>query len=204
MNPNWIIPTVGATGFYDLRSPFDTKILSNERYTCQAVRKLSDYLADNATPLESIYLEAGLTEQDYDDDLAQDMLILSLQAQTGHWVYVPTSYLITQPIVNGIPYRAVMVGVSLPPLPADKDLSNLLTAIAELTLETLGVSPVIKVVETSRVVLVNTLTHETTQLQRDALIGTGLTDRSRYMSTLTRLQQALQKIEQLELYIETN
>lgn len=198
-----IIPTIGSSGFFELRAPFDTKILQGERYTCQAVRKLSDYLANNETPLDDVYKDAGLTEADYDADLLLDMYILSLQADTGHWVYVPASYLVKLPIVNGIPYRSMMIGVSLPALPADKDLSNVLTSIENLVMETLGVASATKVVETSKVVLIDRSTHDLTQSQRDANTTSRLTDRSKYTSTLTQLQAALLKIEQLESYIES-
>lgn len=199
-----IIPTVGSSGYFDLRSPFDTKILSGERYTCQAVRRISDYLANNETPLETIYIDAGLTEVEYEVDLKKDMYIVSLQAGTGHWVYVPASYINTLPIVNGIPYRTLMIGVALPAMPADKDFSNIQTAISNLVTDTLGVTPNIKLVETSKTLLLDSAKHDILQSQRNAIISNSGTDRAKHVSAVMTLAQALDKISVLEAYIEQN
>lgn len=197
-----ILPTIGSSGFFSLRAPFDTVILPNERYTCQAVRKLSDYLANNEKPKEDIYLANSVTEDIYEEDLKANASIVSLQAGTGHWVYVPARFVIQYPVVNGIPYRTMMIGVSLPALPADKDLSFLRASIENLVRDTLGVDSATRVVETSKVVLVDKAKHDLTQSQRDAIAAGVTTDRSRYMDTLTKLNQALQKIQILESYIE--
>lgn len=197
-----ILPTIGSSGFFSLRAPFDTVILPNERYTCQAVRKLSDYLANNEKPKEDIYLANSVTEDIYEEDLKANASIVSLQAGTGHWVYVPARFVIQYPVVNGIPYRTMMIGISLPALPADKDLSFLRASIENLVRDTLGVDSATRVVETSKVVLVDKAKHDLTQSQRDAIAAGVTTDRSRYMDTLTKLNQALQKIQILESYIE--
>lgn len=199
-----ILPTIGSSGYFKLSTPFDTVILTNERYTCQAIRRLSEYLANNENPLEDIYRANGLSDNDYNDDLKENSYIVSLQATTGHWVYVPAKYITQLPVVNGIPYRSMMIGVALPAMPADRDLSHVRTDIENLIMDSLGVQAVTKVVETSKVLLVTKEKHDITQATRDAAASGRLTDRSRYMTTLIQLNQALQKIEILEAYIEQN
>lgn len=199
-----VIPSVGSSGYFELRAPFDSKMLSNELYTCQAVRKLSDYLANNEDPFTDIYQAAGLTQSVFDAELTKDVFIVSLQAETGHWVYVPATYLVKLPVVNGIPYRTMMIGVSLPALPADKDLSHLETAIRNLVMDTIGVDSVTKVVETSRVSLVDRATHTVKQAQRDALIVSANTDSGRARIANAKLTQALLKISHLEAHIIAN
>lgn len=199
-----VIPAVGSSGYFQLRTPFDSLILNKERYTCQAVRKLSEYLANNETPLDDIYVANGLTPAQYEEDLQNDVYIVSLQAANGHWVYAPATYVTQFPSVNGIPYRSVMIGVALPPLPADKDLSHVRTAIENLIADVLGVTCQTKVVETSKVVLVDTDKHTQTEAQRTALAAGSGTDRSRYMQQLAINNGLRQKITLLESYIEDN
>jgi hypothetical protein len=201
---NMILPTVGSSGYFELRTPFDQVILPNERYTCQAIRKLSDYLANNEDPKVEIYDANTISEAEYDQDVQDDMYIVSLQGETGQWVYVPARYVVKYPIVNGIPYRSMMVGVSLPPLPADKDLSYLSTDITNLIKDSLGVDVQIDLMETSMVILVDKARHDLEQAQRDALANGRTTDRSRYVSTQAQLDEALFKIQQLEGYIVAN
>lgn len=199
-----ILPTIGSSGYFELRAPYDQAVLPDERYTCQAVRKLSDYLANNEDPKTDIYDANGIDEAEYDLDVEADMYIVSLQGETGQWVYVPARYLVKYPIVNGIPYRSMMIGVSLPPLPADRDLSFLTTDMGNLVRDTLGVDVQIDLMETSMVILVSKDRHDLEQAQRDLVTTGRLTDRARYISTQTQLDQALLKIQQLEAYIMAN
>lgn len=197
-----IIPTIGSSGYFILRAPFDSLILNGERYTCKAVRKISDYLVNNETPLADIYVANGLTEVQYDEDLKNDVSIVSLQASTGHWVYVPATYITQLPVVNGIAYRSLMLGVSLPPMPADKNLTHVETAVKNVITDLLGVAAGTKFVETSKVVLIDSAKHKTTQAARDAIIAGNTTDRSRLNQALTTIDQLVQKIAVLEQYIE--
>lgn len=197
------LPTVGASGYYELRSPLNTLVTLGERYTCQAIRRLSDYLANNEDAKTDIYVKVGI-EASYDQDLNDNVYIVSLQSDKGHWLYVPASYIVSYPLTNGIPYRALMIGVSLPSIPADRDLSFLETDIANLVSDVLGVVPIMRQVETSRVVLVTKTKHDLLQAERNALSAGRVTDRARYMKTQQDLDTALAKIAALEQYIKNH
>jgi hypothetical protein len=199
-----VIPTVGSTGYFELRSPYNTKVIVNERQTCQAIRRISDYIANNEDVKQLVYIDNGLTQADYDLATSTNMYIASLQSDRGHWVYVPVDYIVKFPITNGIPYRNITIGVALPPIPATRDISNLETDITNLIIDSLGVSPVIKQVQTSRVILVSKDKHDIQQASRDATASGRVTDRSRYMSLVQDHQLALNKITELETYIQNN
>lgn len=199
-----ILPVIGSSGYFELRQPLDQLIVPNERYTCKAIRRLSEYLANNEVPKDDIYTANGLTDSDYISDIAVDMDIVSLQADNGHWLYIPAKYIAKYPIANGIPYRTIMIGISLPSIPVEKDLSNIKTDIENIITDTLGVIPVIKTVETSRVVLVSKETHDITTAERTMLSEGRVTDRSRYMSLVSDHEIALNKIAELESYIKNN
>lgn len=199
-----VIPTVGSTGYFELRAPFDTKIIVNERHTCQAIRRISDYVANNEDVKQIAYIDNGLTAQDYDTAADANMYIASLQSDRGHWIYVPVDYIVKFPITNGIPYRNITLGVALPPIPVERNLSNIETDIINLIQDTLGVTPIIKQVQTSRVILVAKDKHDLQQSARDAVANGRVTDRSRYMSLVQDHQAALNKITELELYIKNN
>lgn len=198
-----ILPTIGSAGYYELRTPLNTLITVGERYTCQAIRRISDYLANNEDVKTDVYTKLAIVA-DYDLDLENDAHIVSLQSDKGHWLYVPASYIVGYPLVNGIPYRTVMIGISLPSMPADRDLTFLETDLANVVSDSLGVIPVIRQVETSRVVLVSSEAHEQTQMDRTMLSANRVTDRTRFMTTQQELTTALAKIAELELYIKNN
>lgn len=197
-----ILPTIGSSGYFELRAPFDTIVVVNERYTCQAIRRISDYLANNEDVKADIYDKYQLPEAEFFDDSQKNMYIVSLQSEKGHWLYVPARYIVKYPEVNGIPYRTMMIGVSLPPMVADRDYSFVMTDIQNLVTDSLGVTPTVKLVETSRVLLVSKEKHDIEQANRTAIINGNVTDRSRYISTQIALDRALTKIQELEAYIK--
>lgn len=200
----YIIPTIGSSGYYNLLPPFDTKVASHEKYTCKSIRKISDYIANNEDVKQSVYLDNGLTDNDYDTAAQSDMSVVSLQSGLGHWVYVPVNYISTFPITNGVPYRSITIACALPALPVDRSLTHITTDIQNVIKDGLGVDTVIKLVETSRVTLVEKTKHDVTEASRAAVMNGKVTDRSRYISTLALLETANAKIAALEQYIKDN
>jgi hypothetical protein len=201
---NIILPTIGSSGYFKLKTPLSTLVIENEVYTCRAIRTLNDYLANNEDPLTDIYVNYSLGEPDYKLDLAVNMSIVSLQSDSSHWLYIPAKYIESYPLTNGIPYRSVMIGISLPSLPVDRDIAYVQTDLTNLIKDRLGVEPVIKQVETSRPVLVSKEIHDQLVAERALVSKVGETDSSRYQKLLVDFNTAIQKISMLEKYITDN
>lgn len=201
---NYVVPTVGSSGFFELREPFNSKIDKNVRYTCQAVRRLSAFIADNEDVKKSIYDENKIAEDVYMEDLANDTQVASLQGETGQWLHVPIRFIIAYPNTNGIKYRTMAFSVGLPAMPVDKDMSAVHTAIANVVKELLGVNCVVENVETSKVTLVSSEKHNAKQIERAMVTGIPTTDRGLYMRTLRQLEDANGQIAALEAFIIAN
>lgn len=202
--PDLIIPTIGASGYFDVQPPFDLLMAKGQIYTCQGIRKISDYLANSEDPKKVIYDKYGITTAHWIDDAAANMSIVSLQSDKGHWLYIPAKFINTYPLTNGIAYRSVMIGAALPPIPVTQDLTDLETSISNLIIDALGITPVVKLVETSAAVAVTDTKHIETQTARNAIATGRNTDYSRYANLLIQHQIALDKIQELESYILLN
>lgn len=201
---DYIIPTIGATGFYKLSAPFDALLAENTMYTCQAIRRLGDYIALNEDPLTNIYLFYGLTETEFDADQKENMYVVSLQSEQGQWLYVPVRYLLSYPIMNGVPYKTMMLGVSLGAIPVDTDLNPLMTLLKNLIFENFGITPKVSPVALSKALLVSREDHDRIETARLLRASQKKTDYGRYQETLGQLNAALQKIQILEEFIEAN
>ncbi len=199
-----IIPYIGASGYFSLLAPFDTKINQEEQYTTKAIRTISDYISNNEDIKGTIYDANGITSTIYDQHVKDDIEIVSLQSDLGHWLYIPSPYISKYPDPNGIIYRTLMLGISLPPLPVDLDLSFLHTDVSNLVIDSLGVTPVIKQVETSKPVLISEVIDIQHTAARNALSNGRTTDRAKVLKLQLDLQQALNKITELETYISTH
>lgn len=201
---DYVIPTIGSSGYFSLKTPFNTLLTEGERYTCQGIRRISDYVANNENPKDTIYIKYGLSQEDFDRDKEVDMSIASLQSDKGHWLYVPCTYILSYPEVNGIPYRAMALVVSLPSLPADTDFSSIISTFKNVVLNRLGVDSSVKLVETSRVVLVTDDIHEAKSAERELRALDKTTDYGRAQKLEMELTNARYIIEQLEKFILDN
>jgi len=193
------IPSIGTRGYYQLLTPFDTLIGTNEQYTLKSVRTISDYIAANEDVKNNIYVANSISDA-YQADFQNDIEILGIQSERGAWVYVPITYVECYPIVNGIPYRTASIVLPLQPIPTDIDLTNLLSQLNQVVLESLGFNVTPTVVETSKVVLVSTSADATLQTDR-AVYRTITTPYSQILQLNNDLTIANDKVAALEEYI---
>ena len=198
-----ILPVIGSSGTYELLPPFDTVILPEEIYTCKAIRNISEYVSYNQDPKKLVYDYYGLSENDYENDIQEDMEIVSLQNNKGVWVYVPARYIINYPEVDGIPYHQLSMVCKIPAIEVSRDISHLKTDVINLIKDTLGVEAAVEIVEVSRTIAVTKDVSDQLKIDR-ALVSNGrVTDRAKYMQLLQQQQVLLDKIEALENYIKS-
>ena len=201
---NSLLIDINASGLFKLEEPFNTLMQIDTIYTCKAVRKLSDIVAEGFDPYERYYLPYSISEADYLLDLQADVAIVSLFSATGQWVYVPSTKIISYPSVNGITYNAIMLGVSLGALPDNVLLDALKTSIANLVTDTLGVDSIIREIVVSPPAIVPTTDHALINTARQAKINIFKSERALYLKAQADLVVARQKIASLELYIRNN
>lgn len=198
-----VLPVIGSKGFFNLLPPFDTATLNKVEYTCQAIRRISDYVANNEDPKTDIYTANNISEDIYKEDLANDAYIVSLQSRSGHWLYVPYRFIQSYPSANGIGYVAKMIGVSIPPVPIDQDLSNVVSTLTDVASSLLGVNVATRVVEISKVSYVTQDIHVTKQTER-AIAAAGTHTLYAQVQSLTSENSVLRaKVAELENYIKS-
>ena len=195
-------PSPGVAGVFKLKTPFTT--LPRERCECIAVRKLSEYIANNEDPWTDVYQPAGLEQSEYEADLARDLEIVTLITAKGYRILVPVSYVEAYPIQDGIPYRGVGIYFALPPMPVQQNLDFLATSMKEVVKSQVGVTCTSEFVETTAIQMVTVDQHLTEQTNRKVVIGTDSTFAAQVSRLQNDLLDAQGKIRQLELYIMQN
>jgi len=198
---DYVIPSIGSQGYYQIATPFDRYIIPAMRYTCQAVRTLKHYIAEGQDPYTLFYSVNGLTQADYDQDYLENMSIVGLQAETGPILYVPARYITGYPLTDGVAYQEMMLGVSLGSLPSTLDLAALSTRIQNIVQESLGVKPIITPVQISAAVIVSTETDQRLTVARTALASQQLSDASRVTMLQRIVDSQRQTIAALEAFI---
>lgn len=192
-------PPVGTQGIFELQNPFTT--LPRERFICKANRRISDYISKNEDVWVDIYQANGLTENEYEDDRSRDLEIITLVNDGGFTLQVPVRFILSYPIQDGIPYRAIGFYVKLPPMPVGKDYGFYETALKDVTMAKLGVDCEIETQEASYTASIPPDAHLIEQAKRELAIGSNVSDFARIKELENDLQSAQGKIKQLEAYI---
>lgn len=170
MAVSYVIPTVGMSGYYKLLAPFDQTIEPNSIYTCQAVRSITDLLSTNEEPLNTIYLKNGLTKEEYETDVAERMLIVTLQGGFGEWVQIPVKYIQTYPLASGVLYHRLGIAVGLGMVPVNMDVTMVGRAIEEAVYGVLAVTPSIKPIQLSKPTLLTEDQHAEIEANRTGIL----------------------------------
>ncbi len=187
-----LIPPIGAAGLYKLSAPFSNVVNLNISYSCMAVRKISDIQATGVNPYDAYYKPYDIAESVFQSDANSGVCIISLQSQSGLWVYVPSSFIEAYPQLNGIPYVGVALMMHLGALPDSLNLAYLKNTLSEVITANLGVAPQdIQTVITTAKTMVSQDNHISAENARQANIGNSNTDYSRvqqYQNTINELQ----------------
>ncbi len=198
------LPDIGAIGIYRLAAPFDTQILANTMYTCRAIKRFGEVASLGVDPFKTYYQPLGLTEAKYKADDALGACIVSLQAGSGNWIYVPSTYILAFPSVNGVKYNVTIMGVALGGIPDSLSLEPLKTAMSDLVYASLGLRPSFKAVIVSEPSMIPTDDH--LKLEQARVANITITEPAR--TTILRLQQEnaalAYKLSQAEEWIKNN
>ena len=197
------IPTVGSKGVYKLAAPFDQLMAVGEYYICKSVRKISEILANNDDPEKLVYTRYSLDQEIYTQHKTEDMEIVYLQSEKGHWLYVPASFIQEFPDPNGVIYRAVGISVLLPAIPVGYQLDQLKTEITGVVKDITGLRCTIKQTFTSRPLAVPVDKHEATQQTRAIERALSPDIYSRYRKLQLENDILVAKVQALEQHIRS-
>lgn len=165
---------------------------------------LSDIAAAGELIWERYYEPLGVSEEAYREDLANNACIVGLHAGTGEWVYVPSSFIVSAPDINGVLYSPVLLGVSLGPIPDTYQLDGLVSRIENVVEATLGIKPTVKGVLISQPALIPYEEAERLENARQAAITDNESDYSKLQRALSDLSLTQSKLQQLEAWVKAN
>ncbi len=196
-----IIPMLQASGLYTLSAPWNTALLPSINYTCIGIRSLRELVAGGEDPFTLYYAPMGLTQAQYNTDLQNQVCMISLQASNNSMVYVPSSYIASFPDGGGVPYRVMLLSISLAAIPDTLNLYSITQKIEADVLDYIGVTSTVRSVAISPVMLLNQADAASTEAARLANITTSTTDAAALIAMTAKYTSAVQQINELESYI---
>lgn len=204
--PTSVLPFIGESGIYTLISPFDNVIDRNARYSCEAIRTINDYLSENKDVYNDIYKPVGISQELYDADAKDNISIITLQSNAGHWVTVPANYILRYPDTNGVPYSNRIMSFMFPGIPDSEAVNLSYNALAEeikdLILARTGIETAHAFERVSRINLISQTEHQAVTDLRDVEKSTSGTIYSQLIRLQSHVTMLNNKIVQLSNYIK--
>ena len=196
-----VVPLLSAKGIYRLKAPFDAQLLANTSYECVALREMVDLLSTGTDVYAQYYEPYGLTEQEYQQDVTDGVVMCSLRTDGGIWLYVPSSYVLSFPGMSGVKYGVMLLGVMLGSIPETLDLTYLKSQIEQMVSSELGITSAVEEVIVSQIDILSKDEHLRLEAARKAKISamSNAYTKSKKLETLNT--QLMAKNEQLSQYI---
>lgn len=196
--------TVGMKGTVLATAPFDTLINPRQIYQCIGVETIDGLIAKGQEPYADVYEPNGIDEDQFNLDSDAGVRIITFQGGTGQLVSIPELYIDSLPDANGVPYRCVMLGISLSAIPNEMDITDLKTELGDLIYNYLGVRSTIKELAYGDPAIFSIAEHDAIEAARQNNITNNVSSRLRVTQLQTMLQDMTLKVQALEQYIKDN
>ena len=173
-----LTPAIGASGIYELRSPFAVRPATT--YTCKAIRLFEDIYRLNEDVFQLYYEPYGITLEQFQEDAAAGAAIITLMAveiglevspsDPQTIVYVPDTYINRFPDGDVVPYSHIVLSASLGAIPDYLDVSDTMADIGNIISEKIGVTPTVNIHKAGMSNVMTSADHETAELARQAAV----------------------------------
>lgn len=191
-------PPLHAKGVYRLLAPWS--LPTTVIYECIAIRDFTDFVDKGEDVFALFYEPKGLTEANYNTDKALGVNIVTLASGSLPVVHVPDSYIEAYPDYDIIPYKSVVLSISLGPLPDRFDLAFMMTQMAALASDVTGIVGQVNLHALPSLDVVTRDQYTALEVIRQAAITLRTTDRARLLTAqaqITSLQTRIAALEQI-------
>lgn len=189
-----LVPAINTKGKFKLATPLDTYLNNDITYTVIANRTIREMVDDGLDILKNVYLTAGLTEDDYDTDLINNIIITVLKSNGDNTYYIPSTKFISVPDITGVRYVQKTMGINLGYLPTDLDLDFLIPEVVDLLEAILGVTPNATIINTSQVTIYTDEEHDLFNTERINNVSNNET----CIGKLTKIENILNEMKNKE------
>lgn len=184
-------PPLYATGQWRLKAPYQVE--NGAVYTCKAINTMDALEMRGVDTYKEFYEPLGIDFDVYWEDVRRLASIVTLMSDTHPTVYVPDTYIRSYPDVTTVPYRHMVLSVSLGAVPDTLALDDLKHRIKEYALASLGLDVQIKEHQAGHIAQgVDQQAHQVYENNRRAKLEANTTD----YATLKKNELELEQLRQ--------
>jgi hypothetical protein len=115
-------PPINVVGSFVVRAPFTTA--PGAIYKCESIRGFEALDSEGVDIYDAFYKPFGLTEEQYNNDRINSIDIVTLMSLTAATIVLPSSYIVSFPTAEVIPYQHHFLVFDLGILNEDFDLKG--------------------------------------------------------------------------------
>ena len=139
-----LVPDIGTKGKYILIDPWTTD--DSTIYSCERISSIVDFkLTNKVDVLKEIYLDNGLTKEDYIYAVKNNIKIVTLKTDKRIQINIPDNYIKKMPDMGFVGYRQYIISLNLKLLPDNIDLTSTIEELVSVVSKTLNVEVTPKV-----------------------------------------------------------
>lgn len=201
---SFVVPPINSSGAFEFEAPYDDNLLNNKEYTVKAIRMLKEMSDNGEQPFENIYLPVNRTEEEYKQDLDNDIPIVSLSDSGGNYAYIPANKIKSMPKTTGVKYQETILAINLGMLPVAYVLDGIKELVKDDIKAAMGINSNVEAIVSSAIHLVTEEEDKTFKqlLEANKTIKEGYATRYKTLNeNFTQLQTRLQLLEN---YIKLN
>ncbi|QBJ02742.1 hypothetical protein MZD04_gp216 [Pseudomonas phage Psa21] len=172
-----VIPQIGIKGRWEVKDPFSVQ--PGLLYTLGAIRSFVDIENNGVNVFDTYYGPVGIPQATYSDDRRKGVMLLTLLSDTVAPIYIPSSFVTAYPSLDSVNYHHVVLSASCGALPVTMSLDFLVSQVAKIVSDTIGVTPTINIGVVPLLSVVTPEQHETNEAKREAAIANRTTDYAR-------------------------
>uniref|UniRef100_A0AB39CD86 Uncharacterized protein n=1 Tax=Pseudomonas phage RVTF4 TaxID=3236931 RepID=A0AB39CD86_9VIRU len=195
-----VIPQPGIKGRWEVKAPWTVK--PGMLYELGAVRYFVDIENNGVNVFETYYGPSGLSRDVYNADKRAGAVMLTLLSDSEAPIYIPSSYVTRFPSLDSVAYHHVVLSASCGALPVTLSLDYLVTQVANVISDTIGVTPEINIGVVPLLSVVTPEQHETNEAKREAAIKNRTSDYARLLEEQQKNTQLTQKLAVAESIIK--
>lgn len=168
-----LTPAVGLRGVFGVSAPF--VVGAGVEYRVSAVERFTKIMGDGDDLFQELYAKNQIPEDKFNEDVAADACLVTLQPEYGTPIVVPDTYITTYPRNDLYRYRRLILAVDMGPIPNNLDVSYLQQTFATAASDLIGVDAKVDLVEIPQEDSVTPEQHDINEATRKSKIKTRTT-----------------------------
>ncbi len=198
---NIITPNIGAIGSFNVSTPYNTIVNPLKEYKVESIRSIQEMVDAGENPLQTIYLDVNLTENDMKVDIKNKVKIVVLTDSANAYAYIPETKFLSAPDITGIRYQEKALAINIGLTLVEGELTTLMDDIKSLIQGRIGVISNVQEIDASAVMRIDKLTHNTLQQDRKTLINISPGYFYKYKACLEAKKALIEENKRLSCYV---